>query len=198
MRHEAIGTSTDAAGAFDPFTASLAQAQEQPNAYSLRGPVMQWGAAQEMLLRRAYFEANPLDGVARCLVADLVAPDWLVRAFMGGYRKVVRCEVGSWDEAFGAPYPGKKIALLKRRRLNRIRVVAAVRTAVVDDPDTAIDDGFWERIGVAIGEGKSQAQTLHAEAIALGLETLSASELKRTGRRSPTKTSRTVGRHRKG
>jgi hypothetical protein len=40
-----------------------------------------------------------------CANHDLVMPEWVSRAFIRGYDKVLTCRAGSWDEAFGAPYP---------------------------------------------------------------------------------------------
>ena len=115
---------------FDPFNATLAQAKAQPDPYSMRGPVHRWGAAQMLIENRAHFESCPIEGVAFCVRHGLVAPDWLADLFIRQYDKVLRCEVGTWDEAFGSAHePGKHLARLRLRRNYRDRAEALFRPA---------------------------------------------------------------------
>ena len=99
---------------FDPFTATLEEAEAQPNDKKINAPPHQWRIAQEINKNREYFEKNPLDGVAECVSCGLIAPDWLAVAFGRQYRKVAHYEVSSWDEAFGKPLPpGKHLSSLR-------------------------------------------------------------------------------------
>lgn len=80
--------------------------------------MLRWGEAQGILSKREWYEAHPLDGIAACVRADLVAPDWLARPFLRQYSKVLNCDAATWDEAFGpAHYVKGHLATLKRRRM---------------------------------------------------------------------------------
>lgn len=153
---------------FDPFTATFEQAQAMPHAHAPRGPVAQWAGAQELLGRRPFFEANPLDGIALCCTRDLVAPEWLARAFLRGFYKVTTCRARSWDEAFGAALPkGANLAAARRTRENRLRVALAVTDITDRDPARATDKALFEAAGKAAGEGATRAEELWREALAL-------------------------------
>jgi hypothetical protein len=114
--------------AFDPWRATLdeaiAQQELSDQAKGPAGPLFQWQAVESVNALRAEIEAGDgfaaLDAVARCLRHDLVAPGWLARAFVAGYDKVLNCRAGSWDEAFGRPYP-------KRARLDTLRQRREIR-----------------------------------------------------------------------
>ena len=183
--------------ALDPFTGTVEEARAalaQPG--GLR-PVGAWACAQELIARRAYFEAHPIDGVAKCVKSYLLPPEWLAVAFLRGYYAVMNGRAGSWDAAFGAPYPkGTQLAAVRRRRINRGKVALAVSDAVQTNPEGAIDDEFWESIGRAVGEGKSNAQKLHREAVVIGLAIPIAKIRGGLGwpvRRSPKKSQKLVG-----
>lgn len=154
---------------FDPWSAGLDDALAQPEPHSPHGAVLRWAVAQEIIQKRKHFEMNPLDGIARCVRAGLIAPDWLALLFLRQYDKVLNCRVGSWDAAFGNPFPkGRQLASMRRSRTNRMRVVVAVANAISKEPERPIDVSFWEEIGQSIGEGKTRAQDLHAEAVKFG------------------------------
>lgn len=160
---------------FDPWTATLAQAQERPNAYGPQGAVSQNIAAhgltafKEKIVNGDGF--GVLEAVANCAIHGLVMPDWLASAYLKRYRAVQQCRVDSWDseKSFGKPYPkGMQISAKRRQRINRINVINAVASAIDHNPERPLDVAFWDEIGVLIGEGKSNAQKLHTEAVRLG------------------------------
>lgn len=102
---------------FDPFTATLEDARAQPDADAAHGSVLRWGAAQNILQRRDYFEKHPLEGVSSCVRAGLIAPDWLANPFIWQYDAVLNCRASTWDEAFGPSHPaGKHLSTLRLRR----------------------------------------------------------------------------------
>ena len=156
--------------AFDPFTATLEEAQAQPDANEPRGAVWRACGAHRLMERRAYYEANPLDGMAVCAVHDLVAPDWLARAYLRGFYAVTTCKARSWDEAFGAPFPkGTNIAAARRARQNRVAAALAFSDILQRDPTRAVDKMLWEEIGTRIGEGATRAEELYREALRMGI-----------------------------
>jgi hypothetical protein len=160
---------------FDPWTTTIEEAMAQPNANEPQGSIQKAAtahritASKESVLQGDGFDV--LQAVAACAVAGLEMPDWLAKSFLNRYRAVQQLRVDSWDaeKAFGRPYPkGMQLARKKRQRDNRIKVINAVTQAIQKMPDRAIDTAFWEGIGAAIGEGKTNAQKLHAEAVRLG------------------------------
>lgn len=182
---------------FDPWTATMEEAQAQPDVDGPEGAVFQWSAAAELTKNRDEILAgngySVLKAVALCAQHGLALPDWLARVFLKRYRAVRGA--GSWDaeDVFGRPYPkGAQLSALRRRRLNRVRVCNAVAAAINRDPDCKIDTAFWEEIGRVIGEGKSNAQRLHAEAVRIGFAS-SPTERKRRFGASPTKLAKLAG-----
>lgn len=164
--------------AFDPFTATLDEAQAQPDAYALRGAVMRWGGAKELSYRRPHYERNPLDGVAVCAIHDLVMPDWLARAYMQRWNRVRVKAVGSWDEAFGRPYPkGKQLAAMRKAELDMWSITFAVTEFVQRHPYAPLDPE-WERFGAELGVSDTQAERLHARAVKVGFA-ISPAELRK-------------------
>src|SRR5215203_1356970 len=58
------------------------------------------------------FEAIELYLRSRCPV-----PEWATRAFCKAVQSVQEADVGSWDTAFGRPYPkGTRLSTVRRRR----------------------------------------------------------------------------------
>lgn len=168
--------------AFDPFTATLAQALAHPDAHAIRGAVWQWSGAQELTGRREFYERNPLGGMAVCATHDLVAPDWLARAYLRGFDAVAGCRVRSWDEAFGTPHPkGANLAAQRRSRINRVEAVNAFDDLLQRDPGRPVDKALWEEIGRSIGEGATRAEELYREGLRMGIGSTAADIRKRLG-----------------
>lgn len=114
--------------AFDPWTATFDEAMAAQSALPYysgpNGPLYQWEAAQSVNALRSAVEGgcgfDVMDAVSRCMRHDLVAPDWLARAFVRRYDSVLNCRVGSWDDAFGRPYPLRaRLGTLRQRRQMR-------------------------------------------------------------------------------
>lgn len=130
-------------------------------------PVHRLAAIERIESERARYEAGDsvalLGAIRECACHEMPLPDWAARAFIRGYDQVLNCRAGSWDEVFGRPYPkGTHLAALRKRRLNRIRVILAVRKAREDG--RAIDVSLFEAIGLSLGLGKSLAAELYYEA----------------------------------
>jgi hypothetical protein len=108
---------------FDPFTATFEEAQAQPDAHAIDGPVLRWGAAQRIAENRARYEQYPIEGVASCVRFGLVAPDWLAWAFLRQYDSVLNCRVATWDDAFGPAFlPGKHLSTFRLHRAYGIQI----------------------------------------------------------------------------
>ena len=110
---------------FDPFTATLTEAQAQPDADVIPlGAVLKWGSAHVINERKVYYLEHPIDGVASCVRHGLIAPDWLAVAFIRQYDKVLNCRVATWDDAFGPARPtGKHLSTLKLKRMYGLQLM---------------------------------------------------------------------------
>ncbi len=166
---------------FDPWTATLAEAQAQPDAYTLpHGAVLRWGQALDISAARAFYEAAPLDGVAACVRAGLVVPGWLARAFLRRFDKVTTHEVGSWDAAFGAPLvKGAHLPSLRRRRLLLPNVYAAVKAAT--EAGAAVGFDLFDSVGESLGIRRTLAEELYRLALRRGFPNPAARRRLRRG-----------------
>jgi hypothetical protein len=132
------------------------------------GPFSQWAALHRLddleAAYRAGDEGALLAAVRDCACHQLVMPDWLVRAFVGRYDKVLTCRVGSWDDAFGRPFPkGRSLAAARKRRAKRFAVVLAVRR--LHQQGRAIDEGLFAEAGQALAISGATARDLYYETL---------------------------------
>ena len=155
---------------FDPYSSTLDEAQAQPDAYAIPGPVWRWIGAHGLKRCRSFYEDNAMHGMAQCAIYDLSPPAWLAMAFLRSYRTAALYRVRTWDQAFGAPHPkGKNLALARQAFEGRLRVAQALTAAILADPTRPVDKGLWEDIGAAVGLGATRAQELYREARQIGL-----------------------------
>ena len=187
---------------FDPFTASLEEAQVQADADGTDGAVLRWGVAAQISANRNVYEAAPLDGVAKCVRAGLLVPEWLAVAFVRAYDQVLNCRAASWDAAFGPPFPkGTNLAAARHRRMARARIQPAIIAVLCKSPEArAIDKSFWEEVGRIVGAGASQTEKLYREQLSAGwihsvpvLRKTYAGNAKPRARNIPTRKAKPVG-----
>lgn len=123
-------------------------------------PVAQWGAARQI---DHFWKQGVLAGdghavmaaVTRCAHQRLLMPDWLAEAFVARAEPVLNAAVGSWDEAFGLPYP--KRARLHTIRLRRQKAIAlALFFASPDAPPRG--PAGWKLAAQACGITAKQAK----------------------------------------
>ena len=96
-----------------------------------------------------------------CAQRDLKMPQWASRAFIRGYDKVLNCRTGSWDEAFGEPYPGKHLARLRQRRLNRSAVWLRIKKLLAQPDAPPVDRSLFEKVGKELGIGPRVCSELY-------------------------------------
>jgi hypothetical protein len=146
---------------FDPFAATLDEAMAHADPLA----IARWGGAQQLIARREFYEQHPLDGIAICCRSDLTAPEWLARAYLRGFDKVLRCEVASWDSAFGVPVPkGTNLARARARRRMRVAIWNDVLATVQSCPNRPLNEVI-EAVGRKHGAGRTLADDLYREAI---------------------------------
>lgn len=121
---------------FDPFAATEAQARAEPDADGIPdGVFYKWQAAQRITEGQSQYEANPIQGIAACLRARIMPPQWLVHSFLKQFDLVRDAEVRTWDEAFGQPYP-------KSVRLETLRP----KSAQVGLRDFLLNSGYLDQL----------------------------------------------------
>lgn len=170
---------------FDPWTSSAAEAlrAHEQHVAGGPGPLAQHQAAQQVLAARSACLAadggcEVLRCMALCMANGLSAPGWLADAFVGRHARVVDAEVGTWDEAFGAPWPPRtRLAEVRKRRRLRRAVHAAVFERVQNEPELsftrlALFDPVGEQHGINVC-GRV-AEDLYYEALADGLPSAKA------------------------
>lgn len=158
---------------FDPWDESLTidDAQEAQkywvslgnNATDPEGPFFQWAGAKRIIDLKESIDSGDgfsvLGAVRICVTNGLVAPEWLAYAFNRRYDNVLNCRVGSWDSAFGRPYPkGVHLSALKKKRNYSIAVHNAVTELRRKEPDLPIDKALFERVGKGFGLGATLAE----------------------------------------
>jgi hypothetical protein len=180
---------------FDPFTATMEDAQAHPDAYAVRGAIWRVCGAQMLMARRNHYEAHPLDGIAVCVTHDLLAPDWLARSFLAAKLKVTWFKARNWDEAFGPAHPkGVNLAAQRRSAINRIKVANLFAETLQREPWRAVDKSLWSEIGRAVGEGATRSEELYREALSRGFALGAADIRKRAGVRvRPAKSPKLAG-----
>ena len=115
---------------------------------------------------RLLFEAGDrgalLEALGQCAEQDLPMPDWLARAYLRAYREGIHYKVRSWDDVFGSPSPkGKNLELARVRRTQIFEVYTCVRGILDREPNTAIDQGLFERVGKELGISWSTVKNLY-------------------------------------
>jgi len=79
---------------------------------------------------------------------------------------VLNCRIGSWDDAFGRPYPkGTQIAAMRRRRTQRLAVYNTVMDIIEREPETPIDNGLWERVAEQLNISAGEVNRLYYSAL---------------------------------
>lgn len=143
------------------FTATLDEAMADADPEQ----IVRWGAAQRLLVQREHFEANPLHGVDVCAQHGLPMPAWLADAFHQRFARVMGAEAGSWDEAFGRPYPkGAQLARVQQRMKVRGAIFRDVTEALLLKPPRPLSAGLFDEIGMRHNVSKTVAETIYREA----------------------------------
>lgn len=164
---------------FDPWTATVAQALKwaEDKEQTATAPLAQRHAAHEVLQNReACLAADGGCMVLECLrlcgANQLTPPGWLWDAFIQRHSQVTDAEVGTWDEAFGRPWPAHtRLKAVRERRRLKSKVHLAAWQLAVQEPGLAVNRDFFERISEMPGIPKSGAtvERIYYEALADGL-----------------------------
>jgi hypothetical protein len=113
-----------------------------------------------------------LAAIRVCARANMVMPDWVADGYVERYDKILNCHAASWDEVFGKPYPGKHVSELRKRRVLRPAVWLRIREIRKWEPETAIDERLFERVGGEFSIGKTRCGELYYEFERMARQTL--------------------------
>lgn len=133
-------------------------------------PIFQLAGRERIEKYRKAFEASAdsywvLLAIRVCANHDLVMPEWLARAYIRAFDTVHTARAKSWDDVFGKPYPkGAHLSAVRQRMTLRWQVLNHVNDIKAREPKTPTDAALFERVGEALGIGKTQAETLYYEA----------------------------------
>lgn len=120
--------------------------------YPVVKPSLQAAAAWaeiKLAERQSRFEAGDskalFEAVRFCYFFCVPMPSWVGHGILDGLLKVENFELGSWDGAYGGPYPRKTRLPERRRRLVRAGAVAW-EVEELSVTGTPIDDFIWEKV----------------------------------------------------
>jgi hypothetical protein len=85
-----------------------------------------------------------MDMIYWCAKFGWPLPQWAADAFITASDKVRSAEVGSWDNAFGKPYPGEHLGKVRR---NRKSMAIYLRVTELHEQGNPIDVGMFEVVG---------------------------------------------------
>lgn len=177
-----------------PFEQAEAEQQKFPDDQpSYLGPIFIWAAFRTLESLQQQYEKSKdgyliLSGVQTCAMHELTMPDWLAKEFIIRFRKVGRAELGSWDEAFGKPYPkNSNLNAIRKRRSNGIKVHNLVISKITQNPLRPIDRGLFDEISqeLNIGISRTEAEKLYYRLVKAGW--LDAKEVKKNLTKLPRK-----------
>lgn len=144
---------------FNPWTATVDQARRAVDACApgTPDPLAQYHAAQDVAKARESCLAvaggcDVLRCLALCAANRLILPGWLADAFTQRHSRVTGAELGTWDAAFGSPWPkGARLDEMRRSKKLQQLVHTAVWALALQEPATPINRALFDRVGSANG-----------------------------------------------
>ncbi|WP_347275778.1 hypothetical protein [Candidatus Kuenenia sp.] len=124
-------------------------------------PYSQWNALQQLDIFEEAYKKDKfylMQAIGVCAAHHLPLPLWAAKAYIEGYNKIADAKSKSWDEVFGRPYPkGTHLATLRKEKMFKRAVYNEISRIKKSQPDIAIDDGLFEKVGKKFGIGKTTA-----------------------------------------
>lgn len=106
-----------------------------------------------------------MQAIEVCARKRWTLPDWAALAYISAFEKIQSAEAKSWDEVFGSPYKEHtNINALSKRKKLRWQVYMYAQELLELEPNTRIDNEFFERVGQKFNIGRSQASEYYYEA----------------------------------
>ena len=98
-------------------------------------------------VRRLYQSGDSLalmNMIYWCATFGWKLPQWAADAFISAADKVRSAQLGSWDEAFGKPYPREHVGKVRR---NLKSMAIYLRVTELHEQGNPIDSGMFEIVG---------------------------------------------------
>jgi len=136
---------------------------------SQTGPLFVAYAITRLEAERKNYEGGEkmalLAAIRICALHELPLPDWTAKAFIQRYGEVLNCRTGSWDEAFGQPYPGKHVPDLRQRRELRVMVPMRIKELRSQDDPPPMNasrkhEGVYNQVAREFGVGRTYVTEL--------------------------------------
>lgn len=126
------------------------------------GPFGQWCGLNMLEEQRQLFENGDrfalMLAIRVCANHDLPLPEWVSRAYIRAFDRVLNYHSKSWDEVFGNPVPkGVHLSALRKRRKLMFGVFNRVHGLLSASPDMPIDEALFEKVGKEFNIGHSLA-----------------------------------------
>lgn len=103
-----------------------------------------------------------LTAIMHCARTRILLPDWVAEGFIASYEEVAGARLGSWDEAFGRPYPkGTHLEAARRRQTDLNKLLSELMELMRTDPERPIDGLLFEDLGAKLGCGQTRASELY-------------------------------------
>lgn len=126
----------------------------------------QWSAAHDLDRIKENFETGDqfamMLALRKCANHDLPMPEWLSRAYIAAFDKVLNYHSGSWDEVFGKPLKkGQHLSTLRTKRTKTMpvynRCVELVKNGHPKNRD------LFRKVGEEFGVSRTIAENMYRE-----------------------------------
>lgn len=158
-----------------PSPAAQGNVEAQPRPAASGEHVQKEVDRLQQLCQAADGGVSVMRGLHLCLLHSLPIPEWLAREFIARYLRVSDAQVGSWDDAFGRPYPKRTRLHVVRERRRLVRLVHSAvwqlsGASIHDARGVSINRILFDQVGEMRGIhcSGSKAERLYYEALAQG------------------------------
>jgi hypothetical protein len=129
-----------------------------------------WYAIRELEALKDKFNSGEnsalLDAIFICARGIIPLPDWVADNYVERYKKILKFEVRTLDDAFGSPLDkGANLNALNKKKNIALNIWSSVLIAA--ESGTAIDDELFEEVGKKYNVGKTLAKEYYGELKAL-------------------------------
>jgi len=133
-------------------------------------PFFQWAALHQLNEHKRLFEEGGqyslMTAIRICANHDLLLPDWVSKAYIKAYDTVTNAKAKSWNTVFGMPYPkGTHLSAVRKKRMLKFKVWNDIKLIIKMNPETAIDESLFERVGKDNALGKTLAGEYYYEVV---------------------------------
>ena len=130
-----------------------------------KDPNMRWFMARVIdRLEQEYAEGHELalmTAISLCASFEFIMPEWVARSYIKAHTTIIEARAKSWDDVFGRPLkPRQRLETARKHRELMPKVFVAIMQIRMQEPETPIDQGLFERVGEQLGIGKTLVSEL--------------------------------------